>query len=178
MAKKKTDNKDHKNYKPSRLTRWRVQLEEFAEFLTHDIWRVDSKTLSKKTSIYYNTVKTVIMTVRNVSELDLGSRAASLTYRTVLSIVPFLAVLFAIARGFGFENIVQSEIFSYFGLSKSSDSSSVGQDTLMTKFWNLSTIRSNLPRGVVFCGIGVVLCSIRYLLCFRISRRISTDLAS
>lgn len=158
MAKKKTDNKDHKNYKPSRLTRWRVQLEEFVEFLTHDIWRVDSKTLSKKTSIYYNTVKTVIMTVRNVTELDLGSRAASLTYRTVLSIVPFLAVLFAIARGFGFENIVQSEIFSYFGLSNSSDSSSIGQDTLMTQI--LESINNSLEfaKGSgVFAGVGVVL---------------------
>ena len=158
MTKKDTDNSTKKKFRPSPLTRWQVRVEEFIEFLTYDIWRIDSKSLSKKTNLYYNSIKTVIMTVRNTMELDLGSRAASLTYRTVLSIVPFLAVLFAIARGFGFENILQSEIFGYFGFSNSSQSAAVGQDTLTTQI--LQLINNSLvyaKGGSIFAGVGVVL---------------------
>ena len=36
------------------------------------------------------------------------------TYNTVLAIVPALAMLFAIARGFGFQNLMQTQLFRYF----------------------------------------------------------------
>ncbi|KUL13241.1 MAG: YihY family protein [Proteiniphilum sp. 51_7] len=55
----------------------------------------------------------MILTVRNVQELDIAASSRSLTYRTLLSIVPLLAVIFAIARGFGIENIMESSIFSF-----------------------------------------------------------------
>ena len=41
-------------------------------------------------------------------------RAASLTYNTVLAIVPVLAMLFAIGRGFGFQNLLQKQLYDAF----------------------------------------------------------------
>lgn len=149
---------DREEYKPKRMTKWKIRLAEMIEFLTYGIWRIDSKSLSKKTNIFYDAIKTVIMTVRNTMELDLGSRAASLTYRTVLSIVPFLAVLFAIARGFGFENVLQSEIFSYFGMGGATETGPSGQDTLVKQI--LDSINKSLEYAKgsgVFAGVGVVL---------------------
>lgn len=59
-------------------------------------------------------VKIINLSVQSFLDRDLQLRAASLTYSTVLAIVPALAMLFAIARGFGFQNLMQSELLRYF----------------------------------------------------------------
>ena len=51
-------------------------------------------------------VKIINLSVRSFLDRDLQLRACALTYNTVLAVVPALAMLFAIARGFGFQNIV------------------------------------------------------------------------
>ena len=60
------------------------------------------------------TVKIINLSVRSFLDRDLQMRSCALTYNTVLAVVPALAMLFAIARGFGFQNIVQSQLFHYF----------------------------------------------------------------
>lgn len=99
--------------KPGNFERIRIKLKALFHFLSYDIWRQNPETLTDKRNILYNAIKTVILTVRNVQELDIAASARSLTYRTLLSIVPLLAILFAIARGFGIENIMESSIFSF-----------------------------------------------------------------
>ena len=59
-------------------------------------------------------VKVVNLSVHSYLDRDLQTRACALTYRTVLAVVPALAMLFAIARGFGFQKLIQSELFRYF----------------------------------------------------------------
>lgn len=99
--------------KPGRLERMRIKIKELIHFLSYGIWRQNPETLSGKKNILYDAIKTIILTVRNVQELDIAASARSLTYRTLLSIVPLLAIIFAIARGFGIENIMESSIFSF-----------------------------------------------------------------
>ncbi|HBG59023.1 YihY/virulence factor BrkB family protein [Proteiniphilum sp. UBA1028] len=97
---------------PGRLDRLRIKVKEIIRFLSYDIWRSNPETLSNKKNILYNAIKIVMLTVRNVQELNIAASSRSLTYRTLLSIVPLLAVIFAIARGFGIENIMESSIFN------------------------------------------------------------------
>lgn len=99
--------------KPGRLERLRINVKKLIHFLSYDIWRQNPETLSNKKNILYDAIKTIMLTVRNVQELDIAASARSLTYRTLLSIVPLLAILFAIARGFGIENIMESSIFNF-----------------------------------------------------------------
>ena len=89
-------------------------MKEWIHFLTYDIWRLNPENFSGKKNIFHNILKVIMLTVRGVQEQDLSASSRSLTYRTILSIVPMLAVMFAIARGFGFENIVESQIFNFF----------------------------------------------------------------
>src|SRR5690554_2498379 len=111
MARRKIRDYD-KEEKPGRLELMKIRMKELLYFLSYGIWRQNPETLSNKKNILYNIIKTVILTLRNVQELDIAASARSLTYRTLLSIVPLLAVIFAIARGFGIENIMQSSIFN------------------------------------------------------------------
>lgn len=57
-----------------------------------------------------NIVKTLNLSVRSFLNADLQNRAAALTYQTLLAIVPALALVFAICRGFGFQNLVQTQL--------------------------------------------------------------------
>lgn len=110
--KKRYDDEDRE--KPSFIRRVQLKIKEWIHFLTYDIWRLNPENFSGKKNLFHNILKIIMLTVRGVQEQDLGSSSRSLTYRTILSIVPMLAVIFAIARGFGFENIVQSQIFEFF----------------------------------------------------------------
>jgi Predicted membrane protein len=112
MAKNGRRNYRDEEEKPGALERLRIKVKELVKFLSYDIWRQNPETLSGKRNILYDAIKTVMLTVRNMQELNIAASARSLTYRTLLSIVPLLAVIFAIARGFGIENIMESSILN------------------------------------------------------------------
>ena len=100
--------------KPGFVARIRRKIAEWIQFLSYDIWRLNPENFSGKKNIFHNFLKIIMLTVRGIQEQDLSASSRSLTYRTILSIVPMFAVIFAIARGFGFEKIVESQIFNFF----------------------------------------------------------------
>ena len=57
-----------------------------------------------------NIIKTVYLCITRFSKDRVANKAAALTYSTLLAIVPILAILFAIARGFGFDNLMESQV--------------------------------------------------------------------
>ncbi|WP_029905300.1 YihY/virulence factor BrkB family protein [Prevotella sp. 10(H)] len=116
-------------------------------FLSYDIWRINKKDKSSRRIGFYNIIKSFILAIRNIDGAQLFTRASALTYSTLLSIVPLLAVLFAIARGFGFQNIVKSQLFSYFA----------GQEELLNKATAFIDKSIEYAQGGVFLGIGVIL---------------------
>jgi len=89
-----------------------VKKEAFKErlrvFLTKDIWAFDLGQKGPLRRALGNTVKVAVIAVRTFLDDKIMTRAAALTYSTLFAVVPILALIFAIARGFGFENIVNS----------------------------------------------------------------------
>lgn len=63
-------------------------------------------------------IKTLNICVKSFLDTDLQSRACALTYRALLAIVPALALLFAIGRGFGLGNVLQDELMHVFPAQK------------------------------------------------------------
>jgi membrane protein len=122
------------------------RIKQLVRFLSYDIWRLDETAGSLKSALY-NVIKTFILTYRNINIYQLNTRAGSLTYNTLLSIVPMLAVLFAIADGFGFQNIVKSELFDYFE----------GQKEALSKAMEFVDKSLEYASGGIFLGIGLVL---------------------
>lgn len=59
-------------------------------------------------------LKTINLSVRSFMNSDIQSQACALTYRTVLAIVPALAMLFALGRGFGLQTLIEKELYSIF----------------------------------------------------------------
>ena len=76
-----------------------VDIKELQHFLKEGIWRITEDEVSKVRYTIYNVIKVSLLSIRRFSEDRIVNRAAALTYNTLLSIVPILAILFAIARG-------------------------------------------------------------------------------
>ena len=136
-----------KKAEKSKFSRLKERISDLVDFLAHDIWRLDSQDVSGKRNVLYNGLKAIIMTIRNSMDLKLNARAASLTYRTLLSLVPGLAVLFAVARGFGLQNIIKSQLFSYFP----------GQQEVLLQVTEFIDNSLKHAQGGVFAGVGVIL---------------------
>lgn len=84
------------------------------KFVTEDIWRITENEVSGLKELYINAIKTVILAIRGFMNDNLTVKASALTYNTMLAIVPLLAVLLGIAKGFGFQETVRQELLNYF----------------------------------------------------------------
>ena len=78
-------------------------------FLLDEIWRVTDDEVSKKRGMIYNALKIVTLSIKEFAERRIVNMASALTYSTLLAIIPILAILFAIARGFGFANLLEDQ---------------------------------------------------------------------
>lgn len=116
-------------------------------FLTYGIWRVNGSDGPHVKINFINITKTFLLTFRNINGSQINTRAAALTYDSLLSIVPLLAVLFAIARGFGFQNLVETQLFQYF----------TGQEVALSKAMQFIDGSIDYAHGGVFLGLGIII---------------------
>ena len=117
------------------------------KFLTYDIWRITEGEVTKTTFSLYNIIKTVYLCFKRFTSDRIMNKAAALTYSTLLAIVPILAILFAIARGFGFSNLMEHQLLQ--GLGGNAETTRA----------ILSFVDSYLAqtKGGVFIGVGLVM---------------------
>lgn len=71
------------------------------EFLTKDLWHLDTGSLNKFRAWLVYLLKLIYATVKGFTENELTLRAMSLVYTTLLSIVPLLAFSVSILKAFG-----------------------------------------------------------------------------
>lgn len=81
-----------------------------------DAWRYCSTGVWNDPSGSFRTrlIKTLNLSVNSFLDRDLQIKSMSLTYSTVLAIVPAIALLVAIGRGFGLQNSLQDELYNFF----------------------------------------------------------------
>ena len=85
------------------------------KFLTYDIWRITEDEVTRTKFSLYNIIKTVYLCINRFTKDRMANKASALTYSTLLAIVPILAILFAVARGFGFDNLMEHQFRNGFG---------------------------------------------------------------
>ena len=82
-------------------------IQQVQRFLTVDIWRITPKDVSPLQYLLISIVKKLSLAVKFFLTKGTGDLAAALTYSTLLAIVPICAVVFAVARGFGFSKYIE-----------------------------------------------------------------------
>ena len=84
-----------------------MHLSRLVSFLRYDIWHVKREDTSALLFFLYSLVKKLFLAVKFFTTRRVIDMAAALTYSTLLAIVPILAVVFAIARGFGYSKYIE-----------------------------------------------------------------------
>ena len=77
-------------------------------FLTVDIWKLRIEDLSRVRRLLVNQLRVFVLSLEGFREDKLNVRASALTYYTLLSTIPVVAIIFGIAKGPG-----QSRIGKY-----------------------------------------------------------------
>jgi len=78
----------------------------FIKFITVDIWRISVHEERGKKGVVYLVLKTIILTIRGFFEGKIQMKASALTYYSVFALIPMLAFVFGMARGFGFDGAI------------------------------------------------------------------------
>ena len=91
------------------------RLQQIREFIQYDLWRQSHMDIhTPKKRWLYRFLQTIILVARGFKDQVLVVRANSLSFALLFAFIPMLALIYAIARGFGFEETVQHTISSSF----------------------------------------------------------------
>jgi len=83
------------------------KLKDIYTFLMVDIWSIGKGDVSKMRFLFYSILKKLLLAIEFTTTKRITSAAAALTYSTLLAIVPIFAVVFGIARGFGYNKYIE-----------------------------------------------------------------------
>ena len=84
-----------------------MEVQRLIHFFTTGIWRISRGDVSPLRYLVVKVLKKILLAVRFFTAKRVMTKASALTYSTLLAIVPILAVVFAIARGFGYNKYIE-----------------------------------------------------------------------
>ena len=85
-------------------------LSKVINFLKTDIWRIRLKSYPRSKSFFLRQLRIIVLAVRGFDEDKCKFRASALTFYSLLSVVPVIAMMFGVAKGFGLEKRVEAEL--------------------------------------------------------------------
>lgn len=115
-------------------------------FIKEDIWLLHEQNLPLFKAKITKLVKVIILSVQGFSRDLCPLRASALTLYSILSIVPVIAMLFGISKGFGFEKMLEQQLLEH----------APEQDALVLQLISYAQNLLESTKGGVVAGIGVV----------------------
>lgn len=132
--------KPAKTKKPGVLDRFMTKMTDWVKYAMTGVWNDPRRTAKVRM------VKIGNLAVSSFFDRDLQLRSMSLTYSTVLSIVPAFALLVAIGRGFGLSDNLQEQLYNFFPSQ---------HQVISTGLQFVDSYLSSATQGV-FVGVGIV----------------------
>ncbi len=115
-------------------------------YLKEEIWLVRDYNLSRIQATAIKMLRIILLSLQGATNDLCSLRASALSLYTLLSIVPVIALLFGIAKGFGFEEMLKQRLLEQ----------SAEQNTMMLQLIEFSENMLANTKGGVVAGIGVV----------------------
>jgi len=122
------------------------KLGNFLKFMSYDLWRTPKHEVKGMRNILLNVARTLILAVRGFISDKLSTRASALTYSTMLAVVPIFSIIIGIARGFGFQALIEAELTKIFP----------GQHQLLTLLFGFVQSFLEVTTSGIIVGIGIV----------------------
>jgi len=127
--------------------KFKFNISNFVQFLKDDIWRIRASTLSNRKSFWIRQLRIILLAIRGFDEDKCQLRASALTFYSLLSIVPVVAMAFGVAKGFGFDGVLEKRILE----------SMQGQEEVAQQVVGFAQSFLANTQGGVIAGIGIVI---------------------
>ena len=86
---------------------------QLRKFIEIDLWRLRLGSLSKRKRFLFGFLRIWVIAIKEFINDKCAEKASALTYLSMLSLVPVLALIFAIANAFGIKELMQRELERY-----------------------------------------------------------------
>ncbi|MGR9013026.1 MAG: YihY/virulence factor BrkB family protein, partial [Gammaproteobacteria bacterium] len=116
-------------------------------FLKNDIWMLPEHELPTLKATFIKSLKIALLSYQGFARDLCSLRASALTLYTLLAVVPIIAMLFGIAKGFGLEKMLEQQLLEQIP----------HQDTTVLKLIGFAQNLLDNTKGELVAGIGVVM---------------------
>ena len=117
-------------------------------FVRYDMWR---RTTTEIDTWYkrlgYIVARTIALVVRGFTSKNLNDTAKALTFSLIFAIVPILAMIVAVAKGFGVVDIIQNQLNASF----------LGETNMVPTIMEMVDRYLETAQGGVFIGVGILI---------------------
>ena len=116
------------------------------EFIRVDIWRIRLEDISRTKCFFVKQLRILILAIRGFAKDKCSLSASALTFYSILSIVPVLAMAFGIAKGFGFQMLLEKQLLEKFQ----------GQEEVMNRVVAFARSLLENTKGGMIASVGVL----------------------
>jgi len=131
----------------NRMAKIQARITLIRQFLTTGIWRIRLKELVPPQVWYIKLLRVALASGKGFNEDTCTLYASALTFYSILSIVPILAMAFGVAKGFGFENVLQERLLEKFP----------GQQEIFDQIFGFAHTLLEHTKGGLLAGVGVAM---------------------
>jgi len=115
-------------------------------FINTDIWRIRKKDLPRMKYFLIKQLRILLLATRGFGQDQCPLRASALTFYSILSIVPVVAMAFGIAKGFGFQEMLENQLMEKFS----------GQEDVMIRVVDFAHSLLENTKGGMIVGVGII----------------------
>lgn len=137
--------------------------QKIKRFFRRELWEFSLRDLEGRRHFFFKALRIGVLAVRGFVRDKCFERASSLTYYTLMSVVPVLAMTFAIARSFGYQEYLQRDLLERFQeqrdvllqilpisnrLIQQAKSGIIAAVSFAILFWSVTQLLSNLESAL------------------------------
>src|SRR5262245_28100249 len=121
------------------------RFDKIIKFLDTDIWRIRTGKLQGSHSFWITQLRIILLAIRGFDEDKCQLRASALTFYSLLSIVPIMAMAIGIAKVFGFQNRLEAVLLERMP----------GQEEIVKYIIDFAQSLLENTQGGLIAGVGV-----------------------
>ncbi len=122
-------------------------IKKFTDFIVNDLWRKSGEEFGRWKRLGFLSLRSIVITVRGFLDHNINTRANALTYSMMFAIVPILALVLAIAKGFGFEQVIEEKLYESF----------LGKMDMVPTIMGFVQRYLETAQGGAFIGVGLLI---------------------
>ncbi len=127
--------------------KYRERVLNLVKYVSEDIWNPMTEITSPMLKVLVIPVRVTAVAIKGFIEDKVGMKASALTYYSLWAVVPSLALMLGLARGFGFHDILEKILYDSFK----------GQPQIVDSILNFTYKYLETTKQGMIVGIGVII---------------------